>query len=47
MSGNETGKYVFMAVLMAPAIHVFFSFFVGWHDYMPLFYVRSVWDLLR
>jgi hypothetical protein len=34
-------------VLMAPAIHVFFSFFVGWHDYMPLFYVRSVWDLLR
>jgi hypothetical protein len=47
MSGHETAKYVFMAVLMAPAIHVFFSFFVGWHDYMPLFYVRSVWDLLR
>ena len=47
MSGHETAEYVFMAVLMAPAIHVFFSFFVGWHDYMPLFYVRSVWDLLR
>ena len=47
MSWHETAKYVSMAVLMAPAIHVFFSFFVGWHDYMPLFYVRSVRDLLR
>jgi hypothetical protein len=47
MSRHETAKYVFMAVWMAPAIHIFFSFFVDWHDYMPLFYVRSVWDLLR
>ena len=47
MSGRETGRYILMAVLMAPAIHVFFSFFVGWHDYMPLFYMRSIWDLLR
>src|ERR1700733_3267863 len=47
MSGHETAKYVFLAGLLPPAIHVCFSFFVGWHDYMPLFYVRSVWDLLR
>ena len=47
MSARETARYVVMAVLMAPAIHVFFSFFVGWHDYMPVFYVPSVWDLLR
>jgi hypothetical protein len=26
---------------------VFFSFFVGWHDYMPWFYVRSFWDLVH
>jgi hypothetical protein len=47
MSGVETASYVAMAVLMAPAIHVFFSFFVGWHDYMPWFYVRSLWDLVH
>jgi hypothetical protein len=46
MSRVETASYVAMAVLMAPAIHVFFSFFVGWHDYMPWFYVRSFWDLV-
>ena len=37
--------YVPIAVLMAPAIHVLFSFFFGWHDYMPLFYVPSWHDL--
>lgn len=45
MSRLETCSYIAMAVVMAPAIHVFFSFFFGWHDYMPWFYVRSVWDL--
>jgi hypothetical protein len=47
MSRVETCSYMAMAVVMAPAIHVFFSFFVGWHDYMPWFYVRSFWDLLH
>jgi hypothetical protein len=35
MKRAEVVRYVPMAVLMAPAIHVFFSLFVGWHDYMP------------
>jgi hypothetical protein len=47
MSRLETIRYIAMAVLMAPAIHVFFSFFVGWHDYMPLFYVRSIWEVMQ
>lgn len=47
MSRLETMRYVAMAVFMAPAIHVFFSFFVGWHDYMPLFYVRSIWEVMQ
>jgi hypothetical protein len=47
MSWTETGRYIAMAVLMAPAIHVFFSFFIGWHDYMPLFHVPSMWDLME
>lgn len=39
MSGREFLLYEPLAVLMAPAIHVVFSFCLGWHDYMPLFYV--------
>jgi len=39
MSKNETLLYVPLAMIMSPVIHVFFSFFIGWHDFMPLFYV--------
>jgi hypothetical protein len=35
MRRAEILRYLPMAILMAPAIHVFFSLFVGWHDYMP------------
>jgi hypothetical protein len=47
MSRTETASYIAMAILMAPAIHVFFSFFIRWHDYMPWFYVPSVWELMH
>jgi hypothetical protein len=34
-----------MAFLMAPAIHVFFSLVVGWHDYMPFpIYIPSLME---
>ena len=39
MSIRELLLYVPLAILMSPVIHIFFSFFFGWHDYMPLFYV--------
>lgn len=39
MSKNELLLYVPLAMITSPVIHVFFSFFFGWHDYMPLFYV--------
>jgi len=39
MSRREFLLYGPLAILMAPAIHVVFSFCLGWHDYMPLFYV--------
>ena len=39
MSRRELLLYVPLAILMSPVIHIFFSFFFGWHDYMPLFYV--------
>jgi hypothetical protein len=42
------GRYLPMAVLMTPAIHVFFSLFVGRHDYMPFpFYVPSLAELIH
>lgn len=41
MSVRELLTYVPLAVVMAPAIHICFSYFFGWHEYMPLFYVAS------
>jgi hypothetical protein len=47
MSRVEIAQYVPMAFLMAPAIHVIFSLFVGWHDYMPFpLYIPSIAELL-
>ena len=47
MRRNEILLYIPLAVLLGPAIHVFFSLFVGWHDYMPFpFYVPSVRELV-
>jgi hypothetical protein len=46
MRRDEILQYVPVAVLMAPAIHVFFSLLVGWHDYMPFpFYIPSIFEL--
>jgi hypothetical protein len=48
MSRHEIARYVPMAVCMAPAIHVVFSLFVGWHDYMPFpVYIPSLAELAR
>jgi hypothetical protein len=47
MSLKELGFYIPLAILLAPAIHICFSFFFGWHDYMPLFYVPWISDLLK
>lgn len=45
-SGKELWGYLVLAFLSAPAIHVAFSFFLGWHDYMPFLPVPSLQDLL-
>ena len=46
MSIRELLLYVPLAILMSPVIHIFFSFFFGWHDYMPLFYVPQWHELI-
>jgi hypothetical protein len=42
----ELKFYIPIILLMAPTVHTFFSFFFGWHDYMPLFYVPWWHDLI-
>lgn len=46
MTRRELIFYIPISLMMAPIIHVTFSFFFGWHDYMPLFYVPWWHDLI-
>ena len=41
MSVRETAIYIPLAILMAPAIHVFFAYFFGWTEYMPFIPVEA------
>lgn len=48
MHRAETWLYIPLAFLMAPAIHMFFSLVVGWHDYMPFpIYIPSLVEQLH
>lgn len=35
MNIKKTVLYLFLSFLTAPLIHLFFSFFLGWSEYMP------------
>jgi len=45
-TGKELWRYLLLAFLSAPAIHIAFSFLLGWHDYMPFIRVPSLQELL-
>lgn len=45
-SAKELAQYLVLAFLSSPAIHVAFSFLLGWHEYMPFIAVPSLHDLL-
>lgn len=45
-SGKELAQYLVLAFLSSPAIHVVFSFLLGWHEYMPFIPVPSLEELL-
>ena len=47
MSRREVPEYLVLRFLSAPLIHLLFSFFVGWKDYMPFLEVPSLWELIR
>jgi hypothetical protein len=46
MTKQEASWYIVLAFLSAPVIHIVFSFFLGWHEYMPFLPVPSMQDLL-
>ena len=46
MHGGEIARYVPMAILVAPLIHVAFSLLLGWTEYMPFIAVPSLHDLI-
>ena len=39
---RELAQYLVLAFLSSPAIHVAFSLFLGWHEYMPFIPVPSL-----
>ena len=45
-SGRELLQYLVLAFLSSPVIHVVFSFFLDWHEYMPFIPVPSLRSLL-
>jgi peptidoglycan/LPS O-acetylase OafA/YrhL len=46
MSAREVPDYLALSFLSAPFIHLLFSFFLGWKDYMPSVEVPSLWELI-
>ena len=46
MNRRQTPRYLILSFLSAPLIHLFFSFFMGWKDYMPFVEIPSLWELL-
>jgi hypothetical protein len=46
LSWKRTLGYVLLSALSAPLIHVLFSFFLGWDEYMPFIPVPSLASLI-
>ena len=44
MNAKRTLLYLFLSFLSAPFIHVFFSFFLGWTEYMPFWEIPYLGD---
>lgn len=41
----KTVFYLFLSFLSAPIIHAFFSFFIGWNEYMPFWSIPFIGDM--
>lgn len=47
MRRDEWLWYLGLAFLASPAIHLVFSFFFGWHEYLPFWHIPSLWSLAQ
>ncbi len=45
MRSREVAIYLVLALLLAPMIHLAFSFFLGWKEYLPFLPVPSLAEL--
>ena len=45
MDVRKTLLYLFLSFLSAPIIHVAFSFFLGWSEYMPFWDIPFIGDI--
>jgi hypothetical protein len=45
MTRYETPAYLVLAFVSSPVIHVLFSFFLGWKEYMPFIEIPALWEL--
>lgn len=47
MGIRETLLYVVLAFVSSPVIHVVFSWMLDWHEYLPFWYVPSLWEIMQ
>jgi hypothetical protein len=45
MNRRRTILYIILSFLSAPLIHILFSFFLGWNEYLPFWKIPSMKDL--
>jgi hypothetical protein len=45
MNSREVLAYLVLAFLSSPVIHVVFSFFLGWNEYMPFIEIPAMGEL--
>jgi hypothetical protein len=46
LTGKELWLYLVLAFLSSPIIHTLFSFFLGWHEYMPFIRIPSLHSVI-
>ena len=46
MRRGEVARYLPLSMVLAPMVHVLFSFFLGWKEYTPFIPVPAFWELL-
>ena len=46
MNKRESINYLVLSFLSAPAIHIVFSLFFGWNNYMTFIKIPSLWEMI-